>query len=87
MAAIAIAYIYILYQMFILYKMFYLKKYNIPLELASVRDFFHTNTYQFVSSQGNVKGHVFQHQTWRHLIFMFYFYLLLSDDSVCKKLE
>ena len=27
--------------------MFNLKKYNIPLELASVSPFFHTNTYQF----------------------------------------
>ena len=38
----------------------YLKKYNIPLELASIRPFFHTNTYQLMSSQGKVKGHVFK---------------------------
>ena len=28
---------------------FNLKKYNIPLELASVRPFFHTNTYHFLN--------------------------------------
>ena len=46
-----------------------MKKYNIPLELASVRPFFHTNTYRYMSSQGNVKGYVFQKQALR-LIFM-----------------
>ena len=49
------------------------KKYNIQLELASVKPFFHADTYQFMSSQGNVKGHVFKKQAWRPLIFMFYF--------------
>ena len=32
-----------------------LKKYNVPLELASVRPFLHTNKYECISSQGNVK--------------------------------
>ena len=40
-----------------------------------------------MSSQGNVKGHVFQKQAWRPLIFMLYFDFLSSDDSVCKKFE
>ena len=35
-----------------------LKKYIIPLELASVRPLFLTNTYKLRSSQGNVKGYV-----------------------------
>ena len=52
---------------------FNLKKYNIPLELASIRPFFYTNTYKLMLSQGNVKGHVFQKQAWRPLIYMFYF--------------
>ena len=42
---------------------------------------------EFMTSQGNVKGHVFQNQAWSHLIFMFYFYFLALDDSVYKKLE
>ena len=33
----------------------------------------------------NVKGHVFQKQAWRPIIFMFYFYFLAFYDSVCKK--
>ena len=48
-----------------------LKKYDISLELALVRPFFHTNTYKFMSSQDNVKGHVFQKQAWIPLILCF----------------
>ena len=40
-----------------------------------------------MSSQGNIKDHVFLKQAWIPLIFMFYFDLLSYDDSVCKKLE
>ena len=40
-----------------------------------------------MSFQGNVEGHVFQKEAWRPLIFMFYFNLLSSHYSVCKKLE
>ena len=40
-----------------------------------------------MSSQENIKGHVFQKQAWRPLILKFYFYVLSQDDSVCKKLE
>ena len=63
--------------------MFVLKKYNIPLELASVWQFLHTNTYKilkFISFQGNVKGHVFQKQAWRNLkfyvLFLFFFLII-----------
>ena len=54
---------------------FNMKKYNVPLELVSVRPFsiqIHINV-KFMSSQGNVKGRVFQIQAWRPLILMFYF--------------
>ena len=47
---------------------FNLKKYNIPLEIF--------NTYQFMSSQGNVKGHVFHKQAWISQNFMFNCYFL-----------
>ena len=40
-----------------------------------------------MSFQGNVKGHVFQKQAWRTLIFMLYLYFLSQDDYVCKRLE
>ena len=40
-----------------------------------------------MSSQGNVKGHVFPKPAWRPLIVMLYFYLLSYDDCVCKKSE
>ena len=52
-----------------------------------VKPFFHTNTCKYMSSQGNVKGNVFEAQAWRYLIFMFYFEFLAKDDSACKKLE
>ena len=42
---------------------------------------------KLMSSQGNIKDHVFKKQTWRPLIFMCYFDFLSLDDSVCKKLE
>ena len=42
----------------------------IPPELASVRPFFHTNTNHFMSFQGKNKGHVFQKQALRPLIFV-----------------
>ena len=37
-----------------------------------------------MSSQGNVKGHVFQKQAWDPY-FMFNLYFLAYNDSVCKK--
>ena len=41
-----------------------------------------------MSSQGNVKGYVFQKQAWRPIILMFYFDLISKEDrTVCKKLE
>ena len=40
-----------------------------------------------MSSQGNVKGHVFQKQAWRSPIFWFYFDFLSLDESLCEKLE
>ena len=43
-----------------------------------IMPFIDTNTYQFMSSKGNVKGHVFQKQAHRHLFFMFYKMILYS---------
>ena len=42
-----------------------------------------------MSSQGNIKGHVFQTQACITItsIFMFYLYFLAWDDSVSKQLE
>ena len=57
------------------------------MELASVRPFFHSKTYTLMSSQGNVKGQVFQKQAWTPFILMLYIYFLSSDDYVYRKLE
>ena len=40
-----------------------------------------------MSFQGNFKGHVFQKQAWKPLIFIFYVYFLAEDDYICKIIE
>ena len=61
---------------------FYLKKHDIPLELAPVLPFYHTNTYNFFKNlckiQGNVKGHVIKKKAWIFmLIFISYHKMIL----------
>ena len=57
---------------------FQFKEIQYTLALASLRPFFNTNTYQFMSFQGNVKDHVFQKQAWRpRFIFISYHTMIL----------
>ena len=66
---------------------FNLKIYNIPLELASIRPFYHTNTYKllkFMSFQGNAKGQVFQKQAWDPL-FLFFIIIAYHNTNMYAK--
>ena len=49
--------------------------------------YFKNKAIFLMSSQGNVKGYLFQKQEWWPLILMFYFDSLSLDDYVGKKLE
>ena len=58
--------------------------FRIPLELASAKPFFHTNTKNHGNAKGNAKGYVFQKQAQRQHIFIFYFHFYLVEDYICK---